>query len=130
MKRVFLIDDDPIFIHLARKIIGTIDNTLLIDVFSDGELAIGHINAVKNDASALPEFIFLDLNMPVLDGWGFLEAYSAMRDKLDKNIELYILSSTISADDIARALAYPVTKGFLIKPLDKAKMEEILLSIE
>ncbi|HTR31701.1 MAG TPA: hypothetical protein VMH27_20655, partial [Puia sp.] len=78
------------------------------------------------DPDALPEFIFLDLNMPVLDGWGFLEAYSAIWDKLDKNISLYILSSTISSDDIARALAYPVTKGFLIKPLDKAKMEAIL----
>jgi len=126
MNKVLLIDDDPVFVLLARKILETIDDTLLIDVFADGELAINYINTVKDDPDALPEFIFLDLNMPVLDGWGFLEAYSAIWDKLDKNISLYILSSTISSDDIARALAYPVTKGFLIKPLDKAKMEAIL----
>ena|ERR1700742_2347501 len=126
MEKILLIDDDPVFVLLARKILESIDKALAVDVCADGELGIGYIDRAKEDPKSLPEFIFLDLNMPVLDGWGFLEAYSAIEHELGKKVKVYILSSTISADDIAHAMQYPFLSGFLIKPLEKSKMEDIV----
>jgi len=126
MKRIFLIDDDPIFVFLAMKILETVDKTVKIDIFADGELAIDHLNAVKQFNELLPDIIFLDLNMPVLDGWGFLEQYSVIYSGLIKEIKLYILTSSISPEDIAHASEYPLISGYLIKPMEKEKMEEIV----
>ena len=128
MKRILLIDDDPIFVLLFRKILETIEGERAIDVCGDGEAGIGHIiEQIKDNGELLPDVIFLDLNMPVLDGWGFLEAYSTLRDRLQKRIELYILSSTISADDVTRGMGYSFIEDFIIKPLERSKAEEILL---
>jgi CheY-like chemotaxis protein len=126
MKRIFLIDDDPIFVFLAMKILETVDKTVKIDIFADGELAIDHLNAVRQIKELLPDIIFLDLNMPVLDGWGFLEQYSVIYSGLIKEIKLYILTSSISPEDIAHASEYPLISGYLIKPMEKEKMEEIV----
>jgi CheY-like chemotaxis protein len=128
MKKILLIDDDPLFVLLARKILESIAKPLTVDVCADGELAITYIAVAKEDQKSLPDLIFLDLNMPVLDGWGFLEAYSAMQAGWDKRIDIYILSSTISTDDITHAARFPFLSGFLIKPIEKSKMEKIILA--
>lgn len=126
MKRILLIDDDPIFVFLIKKTLQTIDNTLMIDIFSDGEKAIDYIYAIKESRLLLPDIIFLDLNMPILDGWGFLDQYSLISEQLSKKIELYILSSSISPEDVRHASDYPVILDYLIKPLEKSRIADIL----
>ena len=111
---------------LFSKFLTQIDPAFRIESFGDGELVLGHIKTIEQDMNLLPSFIFLDFNMPVLDGWGFLNAYSAIRDKLNRDITLYILSSSISPEDANRAMEYPVVSGFLIKPLERSRAEEIL----
>src|ERR1700743_118685 len=114
MKRVYLVDDDPIFVFLVKKILETVNSSLIIEIFRDGDMAITHLETIKDDPQLLPDLIFLDLNMPVLDGWGFLDQYATMHDKLTKDPTLYILSSTISTEDITRAVNYRLIRGFLI----------------
>jgi CheY-like chemotaxis protein len=126
MRRIFLVDDDPLFVSLVRRTFETIDQTLDIQIFADGELAIVHIDGIAAQPDQLPDLIFLDLNMPVMDGWEFLDRYSADHPALANKIGLYILSSTISPEDITHSLRYPFIRGFLIKPLDKARAAEIL----
>lgn len=121
-----MVDDDPIFVFLIRKVIETIDAAAGIEVFPDGELAISRIAGLLQEPALLPDFIFLDLNMPVLDGWGFLDQYSGIRDGFPKNIVLYIISSTISPAEIERAGEFPFISGLIIKPPDKGLIEEIL----
>lgn len=121
-----LIDDDPVFVFLVTKMLETISGTVKIDTFADGQLAMNHISAYKNRADLLPDIIFLDLNMPVMDGWGFLELYEDMQAEFEKNISLYILSSTVTPGDIEQASGYPAVIDFLIKPLERAKAQEII----
>lgn len=127
MKTVYLIDDDPVFLYLAQRIIQTIDPTLTIATFADGELAMNRLKEIHNDQDLLPDIIFLDLNMPVMDGWEFLQNYTRFYQGAPGDIALYILSSTISPEDIERAKQYPVVLDFLIKPVDKQRLAKILL---
>jgi CheY-like chemotaxis protein len=126
MRRIFLVDDDPLFVSLLRKTFETIDPTLEIHIFGDGELAITHIDGIAAQPESLPDLIFLDLNMPVMDGWEFLDRYATDHPALTSTIDLYILSSTISPEDITHSSKYPFIREFLIKPLDKARAAEIL----
>lgn len=78
-----------------------------------------------NQPELLPDVIFLDLNMPVLDGWGFLEEYLLLEPKMSKKIEIYIVSSSISPSELERSQRIPVVTDFLTKPLSRSKFVEI-----
>lgn len=126
MKIVFLIDDDPIYVYLIRKIIQTIDNTAEVKSFPDGEIAITYLESIRYQPQSLPQTIFLDLNMPVMDGWEFLGEYSKSFGASAQNIKLYIVSSSISPDDIQQARGYDFVIEYLIKPLEKEKLTQII----
>jgi len=94
--------------------------------FKDGELAIDHLRKISDRPDLLPDIIFLDLSMPVMDGWEFLEEYSQLRCNLRKNIALFIVSSSISPEEVERSKNYSAVTDFLIKPLRAGKIEELL----
>jgi CheY-like chemotaxis protein len=124
--RIFLIDDDPIYVFLIRKIIESVDSSLEISEFPDGELAINYLAKVGADPGQLPDIIFLDLSMPVLDGWEFLEEFHGLRPKLLKRIALYIVSSSISPEDLERSRRDPMVVDFLIKPLERDTVADVI----
>jgi CheY-like chemotaxis protein len=94
--------------------------------FSDGELAIDHLRTICGDSTSLPDIIFVDLSMPVMDGWEFLDEYTQLQSKLSKSIELFIVSSSISPQEVERSKTYPAVLDFLIKPVAKGKIAEIM----
>ncbi len=124
--RIFLIDDDPIYVFLIRKIIENVDSSLEIFQFPDGELAINHLRTISADPEQLPDIIFLDLSMPVLDGWEFLTEYAHLNPTLQKRISLFIVSSSISPEDLERSKRDPLVTDFLIKPLDRESVAEVM----
>ena len=126
MGRIYLIDDDPIYVFLARRVIESVDSSLEICQFPDGELAINYLTTIGGDPRQLPDIIFLDLSMPVLDGWEFLEEFHGLRVKLEKSITLYIVSSSISPEDLERAKRDPMVADFLIKPLDRDTVASVI----
>ena len=126
MKTIFLIDDDPVFVYLTKKIICSVNGGCEIREFADGELAIERLKQICNDNTSLPDIIFVDLSMPVMDGWEFLNEYDLLRPKLSKPIELFIVSSSISAQEVERSKTYPAVLDFLIKPVAKGKIAEII----
>jgi CheY-like chemotaxis protein len=64
--------------------------------------------------------------MPVMDGWEFLSEYDLLRPKLSKPIELFIVSSSISPQEVERSKTFPAVSDFLIKPVAKGKIAEII----
>ncbi|HEY4063809.1 MAG TPA: response regulator [Puia sp.] len=126
MKNILLIDDDPIFVYLMRRIINSTSYSCEINEFTDGELAINYLNGIHDKTELLPDLIFLDLSMPVMDGWEFLKEYSRLRPGIKKNVTLFIVSSSISPQEVERAKTFRAVKDFLIKPLGKAKVIEII----
>ena len=129
IKKVFLIDDDELYIFLLKMII---ESTRLVDqiqIFENGQDALEFIqNNVEND-ECLPEIIFLDIAMPVLDGWGFLEEYPLLKPHLKKRIELFILSSSVSPHDLERAQKNIFVSDFIIKPMTKQRFISIIEQI-
>src|ERR1700742_4250180 len=98
-KNIFLIDDDKLFVFLTKKSIQEADIVAHIKEFGDGQAAIEYIKEIASNAELLPDIIFLDLSMPIMDGWEFLKEYSLLRPKFAKKVALYIVSSSISPEE-------------------------------
>ena len=100
VKNIFLVDDDHTFIFLTKEIITTTNIETNIEEFSDGQEAIEYLKENYDKADLLPDVIFLDLHMQIMDGWEFIDEYVILEPKIEKKIMLYIVSSSISPHDI------------------------------
>jgi CheY-like chemotaxis protein len=101
-----------------------------INEIGDGLLAISYLNENTDKPHLLPDIIFLDLSMPVMDGWEFLKEYALLQPRLKKKIALFIVSSSISPHEVERSKTFQVVTDFLIKPLAKGKIREIFEELE
>jgi CheY-like chemotaxis protein len=129
VKSILLIDDDPIFVYLTRRIIASTNCPCDITEFTDGELALDYLISMSGEPDLLPDVIFLDLSMPVMDGWEFLKEYALLRPRINKEISLYIVSSSISPQEVERSKSYTVVADFLIKPVERGKIVDIMTSV-
>lgn len=126
---LYLVDDDDIFQFLTRRIIEETKLVKEIKVFSNGLRALEFLKSVQDTPEALPEIILLDLSMPIMDGWDFLEEYIMLRPFLGKKISIYIVSSSIAPSDIRRAQSISEVTDYIIKPVTVEKFEEIVRSL-
>lgn len=125
---VLLVDDDIIYQFTARKTLEATGYADKILICSNGEEALQLIeNAFEvND---LPDIIFLDVNMPIMNGWEFLKAYSKISGRLKKSIQIYMVSSSVDEADISHSKEFDNVQDYIIKPILKDKFTEILLRI-
>ena len=126
LKTLTLVDDDDIFVFLTTKIIEQTNLVDLIKVFGNGLDAINFLKENKNNVDALPDIILLDLSMPIMNGWQFLEEYNKLNPTIGKKITIYICSSSISPDDITRAKTISEVSDFIIKPITKDKLIDLI----
>lgn len=128
--RVLIVDDDPILIMVCgrlMKITGFSDEVVSA---REGREALQVLEEVfANTPEKLPQVILLDINMPVMNGWEFLEDFKRLVARFPQEIPVYMLSSTIDQADFDKAKTYSVIKGFYCKPLTKENLEEIKASI-
>ena len=118
MSKVYIIDDDPIHQRIAQIMI---TKHQLYDEFVSYTEAAKAIEALENNyknSDLLPDVILLDLNMPVMDGWDFLEKFDKIKDTFTKEIRIFIVSSSVDEKDISRSQSYVTVKGFISKPLN------------
>src|SRR5690349_18254125 len=109
---VALVDDDKIFQLTASKTIKALHLSDNVLQFENGEEALKYLagNAAKKDL--LPDYIFLDINMPFVDGWMFLQDYAGLKQKLSKEISIFMVSSSIDPRDIHRAQSIPEVQEY------------------
>ena len=124
--RVALVDDDSSYQFLTSRTIKSIGNTNDILQFYDGLEAIQYLSQHAKDAFRLPDLLLLDINMPLLDGWMFLEEYSSIKDTMVKDINIFMVSSSIDSKDIDRARHNENIADYLMKPVSVEKFREIL----
>lgn len=120
--KAYFIDDDEVYKLVIKLIIKQSEFKDDIKFFDNGEQAIKELIANKNNAEALPTVILLDINMPVVDGWGFLDKFKTIKSELAKKIIIYMVSSSIDPDDVAQAKTYDEVAAYLAKPIT---LEEI-----
>ena len=121
MKHLLIIDDDAVSVLILKKMLinaGFLDNPM---VFKNGNEAINFLNS--NYKSIEKYFIFLDINMPIMNGWEFLEE---IEPKINtENFSVYLLTSSTSEQDIIKSKNYKSIKKFISKPVAKEILNEI-----
>lgn len=114
---IILIDDDPVFNFINTEIIKTAKPEYIIKSFEHAESALNELNTIKVDDNDFGCIIFLDINMPKLNGWDFLERYIKLPARLINACRVFMLSSSNSISDIEKSKTYDVVDGFISKPL-------------
>ena len=126
MSKVFIIDDDPIHQRIAQIMIA---KHQLYDEFvsyTEAGKALADLESNYGALDFLPDVILLDLNMPVMDGWDFLEKFEKNRSNYIKEIKVFIVSSSVDEKDISRSQTYSSVKGFISKPLNPEIIKKTL----
>ncbi len=129
IRKVLCVDDDTISLTISQLLLKRTGFATEVDTAIDGSEALVYFeNLFANDPDPVgnaPELILLDINMPVMNGWEFLQEYNLRyREKL-MNTQIIILSSTIDPEDFALAKQYPVVMQFISKPLSIENLEEL-----
>tara|TARA_R110002167_G_scaffold205954_3_gene409941 strand:- start:1597 stop:1989 length:393 start_codon:yes stop_codon:yes gene_type:complete len=126
IETVAIIDDDDIYQFAAEKMIKSTKLVKKIHIFSDGQEAIDFFSIHLARPENLPDIIFLDLNMPVIDGWQFLEQFAFMKPKIAKNITIYIVTSSMNPDDLIDARRLADVSDYIVKPITTERFLETL----
>lgn len=122
---VCIIDDDPICVY-GTKILLNHNNFMSADilVYEDGDEALTNLTAQLNKGQQMPDIILLDLNMPIMDGWGFLDEFSKL--PLKNKPQVYIVSSMYGENEMKRAKEYELVRDFITKPLISKNLNDII----
>lgn len=118
--KIFLIDDNNIDLLISRKMLMKYDANLEVQEFSKAREAVV---ALQDEQEGLPDLILLDLNMPGMNGWEFLEA---IKDLGRQPKHVYILTSSLDERDKSTSAQYKIVKGYITKPLTTASIEQVL----
>ncbi len=119
-----VIDDDPIFTYTTKKMMDSIQFSENYLFFKNGDEAIEYFKAAVKSKEKIPEVIFLDLNMPVMDGWEFLDQFTSFPVK--NEVVIYIVSSSINPFDLEKAKTYEKVSNYIIKPINVSDLKKIL----
>ncbi len=121
---VIVIDENELDCFIAQKVIQFTYKDSTLKTYQSALSALEDISKRENNVR-IPTVILLDLLMPVMDGFQFVEAYEKLSPELIEKYRVYILSSTKNKSDITRILAFKTVKGIIEKPLTKEKMIEL-----
>jgi CheY-like chemotaxis protein len=124
----YLIDDDNISNYLTGKILENVDFCERLEIFSDAQHALEALQAALEKGDQIPDTILFDLNMPEMDGWGFIENFTKLPIK--KKIPTFVFTSSIDPADRERSENYEVILDFITKPLTSIKLDKILRLID
>ena len=119
-----IIDDDPIFVFGTKKIMEITNFCKSIMVFKNGREAIDKLRPLIQDNGAVPAVILLDLNMPIMDGWEFLDEFTQI--KPSRTIKIYIVTSSVDPEDIRKSTRYTEVTDYIIKPITQDALNQML----
>jgi CheY-like chemotaxis protein len=119
---ILLIDDDEATNFLNCMVIEEADCTEQIKIAESVPLALNYLNESEqskgsNQSCPCPDVIFLDINMPAMDGWEFIEKFKRMSREQQDKIKIVMVTTSLNPDDALRAKKLPVIAGFENKPL-------------
>ena len=128
---ILLVDDDEINNFISVKLIKkTLINTE-ISTCLNGRHAIDRLIEIKNrNSEELPDYILLDINMPIMNGWEFLDEYERLHLDPKGKTKIYIISSSVFNNDIIKAKSYELVRDFISKPLSIDKIKEVLEMVD
>lgn len=131
IKKLLCVDDDKITLTLIKLVVSKAAFAEEIITRMNGKEALDYYSSLSESpsAAAYPELIFLDLNMPVMSGWDFLEEFSKNFYQQFNQTKIVIVSSSTDPDEKARAKNYPMIIDFLSKPISIHALKRVALEV-
>lgn len=129
IETLYIIDDDDTYQFIIQKVV---EETQLVDqikLFSNGKVALTFLESAINENKILPDVILLDISMPVMDGWEFLENFILLNPKVGKKITIYLVSSSVNPRDVEKARNIAEVTDYVVKPITKEKLIELISGI-
>ena len=123
--KVMIIDDNKIDLYVNAQVIARSNFGQEILQYSSAEQALEYLQLNNGSLSLLPEVIFVDIYMPGMSGFEFMEMYDGLPDAVKRHCAVYIISSSIDKNDIDRVNADSNINAFYQKPLSRAFLETI-----
>jgi len=128
IKLACIIEDNPANIFWMEEIIEEVGFCEELLIFYNGKEALDGLNEIISKDDKLPGVIFLDLNMPVMDGWEFLDEFTK-KPPASTPIIIYIVTSSINPADLIKARNYELVTNYIVKPVTVERLKEILHEI-
>lgn len=125
-KHSCIIDDDPICVFGIKKSLKEANFFDDIVSYPNGLEAIRAFEKIISENKNLPSIIFLDLNMPIMDGWDFLEDFKKIPLKNRENVRIYIVSSSVDQSDFIKAKSFEEVHDFFTKPITKQNINQVI----
>lgn len=123
LKTILLIDDNEADNFLHKIVIEKMGICEKVDVVNDGVQALAYL---RNENNTAPELIFLDINMPKMDGWEFLDHYRLLDSTRKSKAVVLMLTTSENPKDRDRAMRIDEVKGYEPKPLTRDSIQKIL----
>ncbi|CAH0336613.1 MAG: response regulator [Flavobacterium sp.] len=121
-----IVDDDDIYQFTTSLFLKKTDLVNKVIVFSNGLKAINFLKEEMENSENIPDILFLDVNMPVMDGWEFLEEYLLIKPMMPKTIVIYMVTSSVDEKDVLRAKNISALSGYLVKPISSENIVEVI----
>ncbi|MBU0696747.1 MAG: response regulator [Bacteroidetes bacterium] len=122
---VCIIDDDEVYIYSVIKLIKSKGLCGNLMVFKSGFEALNHLKSIIKTPNLLPDIILLDINMPKMDGWQFVEEFNKLNSKTGKKVIIHIVSSSIDVRDESKANSLSVISNYYFKPVTREMLDTI-----
>ena len=114
-----IVEDSPMMRQLLVFALARVKN-LRVTEADDG------VDGLRKLASARYDIIVTDINMPIMDGWAFLEEYNKFYSRLPKAIQIYMVSSSVNSSDMQKSRSYKAVNDYLVKPVNRSKYQELM----
>lgn len=124
-KKIWIIDDDPIYQIIMKKVVIKSDLFTNIQSYNNGKEAIESLKKNISSNEPFPDIILLDIEMPVMDGWGFMDEIAHLKEQINSKLNIYISSSSIAIEDRERAKNNPNILGYMCKPISLEDLKKI-----
>ena len=124
-----IIGDDDIYQFTTAHLLKKMDLVNKIILFSNGLKAINFLKEEIGNIENIPDVLFLNINMPVMDGWEFMEEYLGIKPMIPKTVAIYMVSSSVDEKDVLKAKSISALSGYLVKPISSQNIREVILEI-
>lgn len=121
-----IIDNDPIFIYGTRRLMKESFRCDTILEYHNGQEAIDDLIRRQDNGEEMPSVIFLDLDMPIMNGWDFLDQFMKHEQLMQLKIFIYIISSSIDPRELEKVNSYKAVTKYILKPVTPQDLELIL----
>ncbi len=123
---VLLIDDDKAINFFNERVVTKHSSFDMVNTVQSGKAALEYLAAVKNQKATKPDLIFLDINMPAMNGWEFLMEFSKFDKSTIAGIKVILLSTSSNPDDVNMSVKNHSVDDFISKPLSKGQLDNVL----